>query len=149
MIERRLVTNALTALLAGATSLPVGKGVLPPGAGSAYYVLTPLDATTSGAPYADLHEDLSLVVQVTCVSGPDQSRPGSVGTLEQAEGLADKARLAFLARDEATGAWLRPLAISGVKCRCRELETEPGATNDPTDGIISYVQRFRFDLTPA
>lgn len=149
MIERRVVTNALVTLLAGATGLPVGKGVLPSATASAYYVLTPLDAATGGAPYADANEDLSLVVQVTCVSGPDRSRPGSTGTLEQAEGLADKARIAFLARDETTGQWKQPLAVPGVRCMCRELETEPGAMNDPADGIISYVQRIRFDLTPA
>ncbi|MFF3547045.1 hypothetical protein ACFYXD_35070 [Streptomyces platensis] len=151
MIERRTVTNALAALLGGATSLPVGRGVLPasPVNATAYYVLTPLDSTVSGAPYTDLSEDMSLVVQVTSVSAPDKSRPGSVGTLEQAEGLADKARTAFLARNPTTGQWINALAVTGVRCMCRELEVEAGAMNDPTDGIISYVQRFRFDLTPA
>ncbi|WP_330479860.1 hypothetical protein OG301_39295 (plasmid) [Streptomyces platensis] len=151
MIERRMVTNALAALLSAATSLPVGRGVLPasPANATAYYVLTSLDSTLSGAPYADMNEDLSLVIQVTSVSAPDKTRPGSAGSLEQAEGLADKARTAFLARNPTTGQWTNPLAVSGVRCMCRELETEPGAMNDPADGIISYVQRFRFDLTPA
>lgn len=151
MIERRTVTNALAALLTTATSIPVGRGVLPasPANATAYYVLTPLDSTVSGAPYADMNDDMSLVVQVTSVSAPDRTRPGSTGTLEQAEGLADKARTAFLARNPTTGQWINALAVTGVRCMCRELETEPGAMNDPTDGIISYVQRFRFDLTPA
>ncbi|MFG2532829.1 hypothetical protein [Streptomyces sp. NPDC048516] len=151
MIERRLVTNALTSLLGTATSLPVGKGVLPAGAANAtaYYVLTPLDSSLSGAFYADMNEDLSLVVQVTSVSAPDKTRPGSAGTLEQAEGLADKARTAFLSRHPTTGQWTNALTVPSVRCMCRELETEPGAMNDPADGIISYVQRFRFDLTPA
>ena len=151
MIERRLVTNALVGLLGTATSLPVGRGVLPAGAANAtaYYVLTPLDSTLSGAPYADMSEDLSLVIQVTSVSAPDKTRPGSAGTLEQAEGLADKARTAFLSRDASTGQWANALTVAGAACMCRELETEPGAMNDPADGIISYVQRFRFDLTSA
>ncbi|MFE1767186.1 hypothetical protein ACFW81_23585 [Streptomyces angustmyceticus] len=151
MIERRTVTNALATLLGGATNLPVGRAVLPSNAANAtaYYVLTPLDSTLTGAPYADLNEDLSLVVQITSVSAPDKTRPGSAGTLEQAEGLADKARAAFLARNPTTGQWANPLAVAGVACMCRELEVEAGAMNDPTDGIISYVQRFRFDLTPA
>lgn len=149
MIERRLVTNALVGLLGAATSFPVGKGVLPTAAATAYYVLTPLDSTLFGAPYADMSEDLSLVVQVTSVSAPDKTRPGSSGTLEQAEGLADKARAAFLARNATTGQWSNALTVAGARCMCRELETEPGAMNDPADGIISYVQRFRFDLTPA
>ncbi|MFJ8677218.1 hypothetical protein [Streptomyces sp. NPDC093589] len=151
MIERRTATNALAALLGTATGLPVGRGVLPtgPANATAYYVLTPLGSTLSGAPWADMNEDLSLVVQVTSVSAPDKTRPGTAGTLEQVEGLADKARAAFLARNPATGQWTNPLTITGVRCMCRELETEPGAMNDPADGIISYVQRFRFDLTPA
>lgn len=151
MIERRTVTNALVTLLGGATNLPVGRAVLPTGAANAtaYYVLTPLDSTLTGAPYADTNEDLSLVVQVTSVSAPDKTRPGSAGTLEQAEGLADKARAAFLARNPTTGQWANTLTVPGAACMCRELEVEAGAMNDPTDGIISYVQRFRFDLTPA
>ncbi|MER6844853.1 hypothetical protein [Streptomyces platensis] len=149
MIERRVVTNALASLLGTATGLPVGKGVLPAGGATAYYVLTPLDSSLSGAPYADMSEDLSLVIQVTSVSAPDKSRPGTAGTLEQAEGLADKARAAYLARNPTTGQWTNPLTVTGVRCMCRELEVEPGAMNDPADGIISYVQRFRFDLTPA
>ncbi|MFI7096841.1 hypothetical protein [Streptomyces lydicus] len=151
MIERRTVTNALAALLGAATNLPVGRGVLPasPANATAYYVLTPLDSTLSGAPYADLSEDLSLVVQVTSVSAPDKTRPGSAGTLEQAEGLADKARSAFLARNPTTGQWVNALTVAGAACMCRDLEVEAGAMNDPTDGIISYVQRFRFDLTAA
>ncbi|MFI0156229.1 hypothetical protein [Streptomyces lydicus] len=151
MIERRLVTNALVNLLAAATSLPVGKSVLPtsPANATAYYILTPLDSTLSGAPYADMSEDLSLVIQVTSVSAPDKTRPGTAGTLEQAEGLADKARAAFLARNPSTGQWTNALTVAGAACRCRELETEPGAMNDPVDGIISYVQRFRFELTAA
>lgn len=151
MIERRLVTNALVTLLATATSLPVGKSVLPvsPANATAYYVLTPLDSALGGAPYADMSEDMSLVVQVTSVSAPDKSRPGSAGTLEQAEGLADKARTAFLARNPTTGQWVNALTVAGVACMCRELEVEAGAMNDPADGIISYVQRFRFELTAA
>ncbi|MFI1161362.1 hypothetical protein [Streptomyces sioyaensis] len=151
MIERRTVTNALAALLGTATSLPVGKSVLPstPANATAYYVLTPLDSTLGGAPYADASEDMSLVIQVTSVSAPDKTRPGSAGTLEQAEGLADKARAAFLARNPTTGQWTNALTVAGVACMCRELEIEAGAMNDPADGIISYVQRFRFDLTPA
>jgi hypothetical protein len=45
--------------------------------------------------------------------------------------------------------WVVALTVAGAKVMCRELETEPGGTSDPTDAIISYVQRFRFDLTPA
>jgi len=151
VIERRLVTNALAALLSTATGLPVGKSVLPsaPANAMAYYVLTPLDSTLSGASYADMSEDLSLVVQVTSVSAPDKTRPGSAGTLEQAEGLADKARTAFLGRNPSTGQWVNALTVAGAACMRRELEVEVGAMNDPADGIISYVQRFRFDLTTA
>ncbi|MEU1908358.1 hypothetical protein [Streptomyces hygroscopicus] len=148
MIEKRLVTNALASLLGAATALPVGRAAMP-AVGPPYYVLTPVDISTSGAPYTDANEDMSLVYQVTCVSGPAPDRPASTGTLEQAEGMADKARTAILGRDPVTGQWLHPLTIPGASCMCRELETEPGATSDPADGIISYVQRFRLGLTAA
>jgi hypothetical protein len=39
--------------------------------------------------------------------------------------------------------------VPGAKVICRELDTEPGGTSDPSDAIMSYVQRFRFDLTAA
>lgn len=153
MIEKRVVTNAAAMLLGTATSLLVGKGSIPRTASGfkapPYYVLTVVDVTAAGAPYADEHEDMEVVYQVTSVSGPVPGQSGTYGTLEQAEGMADKARQAFLGRDSATGLWLHNLDIPGVSCTCRELETEPGGTNDPTDGIISYVQRFRLGLTPA
>ncbi|CAM5499696.1 hypothetical protein SANTM175S_08951 [Streptomyces antimycoticus] len=105
--------------------------------------------SVSGAPYADEHEDMETVYQVTSVSGLVPGQSGTYGTLEQAEGMADKAREAFIGRDPESGLWLHALDIAGAKCVCRELEIEPGATNDPADGIISYVQRFRFGLTAA
>ncbi|MGV9891737.1 hypothetical protein [Streptomyces sp. NPDC003395] len=148
MIDRRTVTTALAALLTSATGKPVGQGRMPD-AQPPYYLLYSVDTTVFGAPFADDNEDLSVVYQLTSVSGPDPARPGSTGSLEQAEWLADKARRAILGRDPGTGQWTSPLALPGVRVMCRELETEPGGTNDPADGIISYVQRFRFDLTPA
>lgn len=152
MIEKRLVTNALATLLGTATALPVGKGSIPRTSSGfkapPYYVLAVVDVSTSGAPYPDANEDMSIVYQVTSVSGPVPGQSGTYGTLEQTEGMADKAREALIGRSPA-GAWTNPLTVPGVSVICRELETEPGATNDPTDGIISYVQRFRFDLTPA
>ncbi|MGY0065239.1 hypothetical protein ACWY4P_53965 (plasmid) [Streptomyces sp. LZ34] len=153
MIEKRIVTNAGAALLGTATSLPIGKGSIPRTASGfkapPYYVLTVVGVIVSGAPYADEHEDMEIVYQVTSVSGPTPGQSGSYGTLEQVEGMADKARTAFLGRDPTTGLWLHDLDIPGVSCICRELETEPGATNDPADGIISYVQRYRLGLTTA
>ncbi|MGW5689793.1 hypothetical protein ACWEWX_02180 [Streptomyces asiaticus] len=152
MIEKRLVTNALAALLGTATTLPVGKGSIPRTSSGfkapPYYVLAVVDVSVSGAPYPDVHEDMSIVYQITSVSGPVPGQSGTYGTLEQAEGMADKAREALIGRGPA-GAWAHPLTVPGASVICRELETEPGATNDPADGIISYVQRFRFELTAA
>ncbi|MFD7995514.1 hypothetical protein [Streptomyces mexicanus] len=148
MIERRQVTQALAALLTAQTGKPVGLGRMPK-ADPPYYLLYSVDTAVSGAPFADDNEDISLVYQITSVSGPDPKVASSSGTLDQAEWLADRARQAILRRDPATGLWTAALEVSGAKVMCRELETEPGGTSDPTDGIISYVQRFRFDLTPA
>lgn len=148
MIDKRLAAKAVHALLASATGKPVGDGRMPQ-ADPPYYLLYVVDTTVSGAPLADDNEDLSLIVQVTSVSGPDPAKPGTAGTLDQALWMADKARRAFLARDPATGAWVNVLNLPGVKNTGRSVEIEPGGTSDPTDAIINDVQRFRFDLTPA
>jgi hypothetical protein len=148
VIDRRKVTTALAALLTSETGKPVGIGVMPL-ADPPYYILYSVDTAVSGAPLADDNEDISLVYQITSVSGPDPTTISSTGSLAQAEWLADKARAAILRRDPATGLWAAALTVAAAKVMCRELETEPGGTSDPTDGIISYVQRFRFDLTPA
>lgn len=149
MIQRLPVTMALSALLASATGLPVGRGRKPESAIPPYYLLYAVPASVSGAPFSDLNEDATLVYQVVSVSGPDPSDPDSHGVADQAEWMADKARTAILGRDPVTGLWLNPLTITGAKVIARSLDTEPGGTNDPSDAIMSYVQRFRFDLTSA
>ncbi|MYW43050.1 hypothetical protein [Streptomyces sp. SID161] len=148
MIKRLAVTKAVAAMLADASQMPVGRGQKPK-ADPPYYLLYSVDTDLSGAPFTDLNEDASLVYQVTAVSGPSTSTASSAGYLDQAEWMADKAREAFLSRDPRTGDWVYPLTVPGYRVICRELETEPGGTSDPTDGIISYVQRFRLDWTPA
>jgi hypothetical protein len=147
MIDRLPVTMALSTLLASATNLPVGRGNKPAGVNPPYYLLYAIPAELSGAPLADEHEDASFVYQVTSVSGPDPAKPDSRGVADQAEWMADKARTAILGRDPATGLWLRTLTIPGVKVTGRSLDVEAGGTNDPADAIMSYVQRFRLDLT--
>lgn len=149
MIARLPVTMALSALLASATKLPVGRGAMPSDTDPPYYLLYALPADVSGAPFTDRNEDASFVYQVTSVSGPDPMRPDSRGVADQAEWMADKARAAILDRDPETGLWLRELTVPDVRVIGRSLDTEPGGTNDPSDAIMSYVQRFRFDLTPA
>ncbi|MFJ1782513.1 hypothetical protein ACIOKA_38040 [Streptomyces anulatus] len=149
MIARLPVTMALSALLASATNLPVGRGSKPANIAPPYFLLYAMPAELSGAPLADEHEDASLVYQVTSVSGPDPSKQDSRGAADQAEWMADKVRTAILGRDPSTGLWLRPLTIPGAKVIGRSLDTEPGGSSDPADAIMSYVQRFRFDLTPA
>ena len=149
MIARLPLTMALSALLGSVTSLPVGRGRMPAGSPSHYYLLYAMPATYTGAPLADLSEDASLVYQVTAVSAPTPDTPGSYGVADQAEWMGDQARSAILSRDPNSGLWLHTLTIPGAKVIGRSLETEPGATSDQSDAIMSYVQRFRFDLTPA
>lgn len=149
MISRLAATRAVAALLAEASGLPVGRGQKPKGAQPPYYLLYSVDTSLSGAPFSDLNEDATTVYQVTSVSGPDPTVISSAGLDDQAEWMADKAREAFLLRDPATGRWKYPLAIPGYKVMHRGLDTEPGGTSDPADGIISYVQRFKLAWTPA
>ena len=148
MIERRKVTDALLAMLRTATGMPVGDGEIPEGATAPpYYILYAVDSTTGGAPFSDLSEDSTLVYQVTCVSGPNPQVANSRGSRGQAEWLADKARLALLARDPVTRQWANPITVPGGRVTGRRPDIEPGGTNDPADAIISYVLRFGLDLT--
>jgi hypothetical protein len=149
VIDRLPVTMALSALLASATPWPVGRGTKPNGAIPPYLLLYSVDAQTFGAPLADENEQAEYIYQVTSVSGPDPTHPGSTGIADQSELMGDKVRKAILGRDPATGLWLHKLTIPGVSVMCRELDVEAGGTNDPTDGIMSYVQRFKLGLTPA
>lgn len=149
MIERRPVTWAVQALLESVSGKPVGIGAMPLGAEPPFYLLGVVSTTLSGPPLADENPDMSIVYQVTAVTGPAPSTPGSYAVAEQTEWMADKARAAFLARDPNTGQWLHPLVVPGVKNYGRGLDTEPGGSTDSSDAIINNVQRFRFDLTPA
>ncbi|MFG2677053.1 hypothetical protein [Streptomyces sp. NPDC048445] len=146
MIARLPVTMALSALLASATGFPVGRGRKPL-ADPPYYLLHSVTAVYSGAPFSDLHEDTALIYQVTPVSGPDPDVPDSHGVADQAELMADLARKAVLGRDPVTGLWLHALAIPDANVIGRSPDAEPGGSSDPTDAIMSYVQRFRLDLT--
>lgn len=154
MIEKRLVTNWVAQTLAAASGMPVGRGRKPTDdAAPPYYLLYSVDTSVSGAPLADQSEDASLVYQITSVSGPDLDVAQSTAAQDQTEWMADKARATFLARDPATGLWLHPLTVPGVSCTTRALEVEwggvPGGTSEQESAIMTYVQRFRFNLTPA
>lgn len=153
MIDQRKATDALLALIQEATGMPCGDVQIPAaGTGPApppYYLLHTIANTLSGAPLADLNEDASIVYQVTCVSGPDPAKPNSRGAREQAEWMAGKVRSAVLGRDPDSLEWLHDLAVPGAKVMGRGPEAEAGVTNDPGDAIISYVLRFRIDLTAA
>ncbi|MET7792047.1 MULTISPECIES: hypothetical protein [Streptomyces] len=149
MIARLPVTLALSKLLADATKRPVGRSRKPLNTAPPYYLLDSIVTILDGAPFTDRNEDASFIYQVTSVSGPDPKDPDSFGVADQAEYMADKAREAFLGRNPATGLWLYTLTIPGARNIARSLDIEAGATNDPGDAIMSYVQRFRFDLTSA
>ncbi len=126
MIERRLVTNATLTMLTTATGLPVGRGRAPTTTSRHYYVLYALDGAVSGPPLADENEDLAVTFQITSVSLPDPAKPGSAGSAEQVEWMADKARAAFLARNPANGTWAWPINVDGATVVSRALDTEPG-----------------------
>lgn len=149
MIRRRLVGKAVAHTLTTASGLPVGHGAIPPGAEPPYYLLHVVDTVLSGPPLADENLDMSVVYQVTAVTGPAPSIPGSHASAEQAEWMADTARAAFLARNPDTGLWLHPITVPGAYVYARSLDAEPGGSTDASDAIINNVQRFRLDLTPA
>ena len=154
MIEKRLVTDWVETTLATASGMPVGRGRAPSTSQPPpYHLLYSVDTSVSGAPFADLNEDGSFVYQITHVSGPDPAVPQSTADLDQLEWMADKTRTTFLGRDPVTGLWLHPFTVTGVSCMARRLEVEwggqPGGTSEQEAAIMTYVQRVRFDLTPA
>lgn len=154
MIEKRLVTNWLVETLAEASEMPVGRGRQPAdGKPPPFYLVYSVDTSVGGAPLADRNEDASFVYQITSVSGPDADTAQSTATQEQLEWMADKARTVILGRDTGTGLWLNPMVIGGISCMARSLEVEwggqPGGTSEQEAAIMTYVQRFRFALTPA
>lgn len=148
MIPRLPFSLACAALLRDVSGKPVGLG-RHPGVAPPYYLQYALPAVRSGAPYSDLNEDAAFVYQITCVSGPDPTKPESHGAAEQAEWLADRANEAFLGRDPSTGLWLHDLSAPGIKVMGRSMDVEAGGTSDPGDAIMDYVLRYRFDLTSA
>lgn len=154
MIARQAVTKAVAQLLKDVTGKPVGQLTVPldPSTGKAfpppYTLLYPLDHSTDDGTLGDTHRTAVSVYQATLVSGPDPSRPGSRGTVEQVEWLTDKARAAIARATDGAPGYLHPLTIPGATCYRREA-TEVGATSDPNDAIISYVIRFRFYLDSA
>jgi hypothetical protein len=149
MIPRLPVSIAFSDALAAASGYKVGRGRKPVNIAPPYYLLHSITATYSGAPFSDRHEDASFIYQVTPVSGPDPAKPNSFGLADEAEFMADKAREVAYGRHPATGLWLHPLTVEGARFIARGPDVEAGGTNDPSDAIMSYVQRFRFDLTSA
>lgn len=140
MIDRREVLAGAVTMLTDAQEKPVGSGRIPDGnPPPPYYVLGFVGHAVDGAPYSDLNEDASTVIQITCIAQQT----------DQALWLADKASRAFLERDPATGQWLHPITVAGADVYCREVDSEPGDTSDPSAAIVSYVLRIRLDLTSA
>jgi hypothetical protein len=154
VIEKRLITDWVVDTLSTASGMPVGRGRKPTdGAAPPFYLLYSVGTSVSGAPLADMNEDAHPVYQITSVSGADTSVAQSTASQDQLEWMADKARSALLGRDPGTGLWLYPLTVPGVSCMARSLDidlgNQPGGTPEQEAGIMTYVQRFRFDLTSA
>ncbi|MFE6126727.1 hypothetical protein ACFQ6Q_00420 [Streptomyces sp. NPDC056437] len=149
MIPRLPFTLALSAMVESATERKVGRGRKPEDTDPPYYLQYAMPVVRSGAPFTDLNEDASFVYQFTCVSGPDPDHPGGYGLADQTEFLADRLNTAILGRDPATGLWLHNITAPGCKVIGRSSDVEAGGTSDPGDAIMSYVLRYRFDLTSA
>ncbi|MFJ9420685.1 hypothetical protein [Streptomyces sp. NPDC101249] len=146
MISTREVTAAFIAMLATGTGKPVGEGTKPEGDHTEYYIVHTITRQTSGAPMTDLSEDCTIVYQVDHISAADLTLPGSHGTQDQMEWLADTARAVILARHPITRTWLHPLTVPGARVIGRAADTEVGGTADATDGIMSSASRFAITL---
>lgn len=150
MIERRLVTAGLKALLAELTGRPVGLRTVPVDAEGRpvpppYTLLYPLDHRTDDGTLADRHTTAMSEYQATFVSGPTPGVPDSRGGDEQAQWLADRGRRVIERPADGSPGYAHPLTIPGVSCWRREA-VEAGGTSDGSDAIITSVIRFRLYL---
>jgi hypothetical protein len=152
MIERRLVTKGLAALLATVTGKPVGFGKVPinPATGQLYpppyTLLYSLDHDSSDDTLADMGAAAVSTYQATFVSGPVPGQPDSTGTVEQVEWLADKGRTGVMARPaDGIPGYVNAITIPGINCFHREA-FDAGGTSDVNDAIITSVIRFRLHL---
>ncbi|MFE1949925.1 hypothetical protein ACFW9D_05585 [Streptomyces sp. NPDC059524] len=150
MIERRLVTAGLKALLADLTGRPVGVRTVPLDAAGKpvpppYTLLYPLDHIVDDATLADRHTTAMSEYQATFVSGPLPGIPDSRGGDEQAQWLADRGRKVIARPADGSPGYLHPLTIPGVNCWRREA-IEAGGTSEANDAIITSVIRFRLYL---
>ncbi len=127
----RTLTDGFVAALTAA-GLAVGDGVGPKGVAPPFCVLYPLSGGIVDGPIDDPHGDVESVFQVT-----------SVGVKrEQAEWVADKARVAMLAaRPTLTGrqvSWVDVDMLGGVQ---RDDDVQPA--------VYSVPERFRVWTVPA
>ena len=150
MIERRLVTAGLKALLAELTGRPVGVRTVPLTATGTpveppYTLLYPLEHYTDDGTLADRHATAQSLYQATFVSGPLPGHPDSRGGDEQAQWMADRGRKVVERPADGSPGYAHPLTIPGVVCWKREA-TEAGGTSEANDAIITSVIRFRLYL---
>lgn len=151
MIERRLVTAGLKALLAELTGRPVGVRMVPLDADGQpvpppYTLLYPLDHTVDDQTLADQHVTAVSDYQGTFVSGPLPGHPDTRGGDDQAQWMADRGRKVAERPPGEEGGYLHPIDVGeGVACWRREAQ-EAGGTSDPNDAIITSVIRFRLSL---
>lgn len=143
MIARLKVAQAVVAALVAGTGRPAAIGTIPKDpqgrdVAAPYFVVTVVGHTITGAPYADLSESASTVIQVTAVTTAH----------DQAQLWADRATATLLGRGPA-GAWSQPLTVPDSRVMCRELEADMGEDADAGAAIVSYSLRIRLDLTAA
>jgi hypothetical protein len=129
------VTAALVALVASATSRPVGDGRLPTAADPPFAVVYGLPGGESWGPdYTDPQAATALAYQITYVS---VTRAG-------AEAFADIVRHALLDRS-ADGAFVTALAVSGLTVLDRELLSYGGLDSDR--GVFNIRDTFQVHVT--
>jgi len=155
VIERRVVTAGLKALLAELTGRPVGVRTVPLDATGAqvappYTLLYPLDHIVDDATLADRHTTAMSEYQATFVSGPLPGHPDSRGGDEQAQWMADRGRRVIARPADGSPGYAHALNVPGINCWRREA-TEAGGTSEANDAIITSVIRYRLFLeeTPS
>ncbi|WP_329474249.1 hypothetical protein OIE75_40775 (plasmid) [Streptomyces sp. NBC_01723] len=153
MIPRSSVTAGVQQLLESLTGRPVGRRTIPLNSegkpvAPPYTILDPGPHTTSDGTLADAHTTAVSEYTATFVSGPLPGVPNSRGGDEQAQWMTDRGRKVVERPADGSTRYTHPLNIPGVTCSYREAN-EAGGTQDPEDGIITSVIRYRFHLEEA
>jgi hypothetical protein len=146
VLERNVLSDAVTRWLADNLDRPVGRGQAPPGQDGErpfpYAILYTIPGGSfSGGPLVEPDADASVVYQINCAAL----------RVNQAEQLADAARAVMLERT-STGFTIPSPEVPGWVIIDRAPDGAPGGTEysgTPPKRVFTAAERYVLHVTPA